>query len=155
MIKAMVEAITHDQWTYRRQKDLNFANVYGAGVKKLALMLGFITQEQFEELNRNEGEETITLGSKKRTRSAHLQQRASRSRLRSSGERRISRWSTAAIIASRRRTESSITTTSYTEMFRRIEVRARRFSGAGLASRTTTARIRRSTPSIKARRPTS
>jgi DNA polymerase-1 len=41
----------NDVWTYRQQKDLNFAKVYGAGLKKLALMLGFINQEQFEYLN--------------------------------------------------------------------------------------------------------
>jgi DNA polymerase I len=52
MLKAMVEKITRDMWPYRKQKDLNFAKVYGAGLKKLALMLGFITLEQFEELNR-------------------------------------------------------------------------------------------------------
>lgn len=38
--------------TYRQQKDLNFAKIYGAGLKKLALMLEFITEAQFEELNR-------------------------------------------------------------------------------------------------------
>lgn len=37
--------------TYRRQKDLNFAKVYGAGLKKLALMLEFITQSEFRMLN--------------------------------------------------------------------------------------------------------
>lgn len=38
--------------TYRRAKDLSFAKIYGAGIKKLALMLEFITKEQFERLNR-------------------------------------------------------------------------------------------------------
>lgn len=38
--------------TYGRTKDCNFAKVYGAGLKKLALMMGFISQEQFEELKR-------------------------------------------------------------------------------------------------------
>lgn len=36
--------------TYRRQKDLNFAKIYGAGLAKSALMLDFITQEQFNQL---------------------------------------------------------------------------------------------------------
>lgn len=38
--------------TYRRTKDLNFAKIYSAGLKKLALMLGFITKEQFVQLTR-------------------------------------------------------------------------------------------------------
>lgn len=38
--------------TYRRQKDYNFANIYGAGLKKKALMLGYITETQFDELVR-------------------------------------------------------------------------------------------------------
>lgn len=50
MFKGFVEAITHSQWTYRQQKDLNFAKVYGAKLKKLALMLGFITLEQWKML---------------------------------------------------------------------------------------------------------
>jgi len=37
--------------TYRRQKDLNFATIFGAGLKKQALMLEFITAEQFRQLN--------------------------------------------------------------------------------------------------------
>lgn len=37
--------------TYRRQKDLNFATIFGAGLKKQALMLEFITAEQFRKLN--------------------------------------------------------------------------------------------------------
>lgn len=36
--------------TYRRQKDLNFAKIYGAGLKKMALMLEFITPTQYAEL---------------------------------------------------------------------------------------------------------
>lgn len=36
--------------TYRRNKDLNFATIYGAGLFKKALMLGFITQQEFEYL---------------------------------------------------------------------------------------------------------
>jgi DNA polymerase I-like protein with 3'-5' exonuclease and polymerase domains len=36
--------------TYRRMKDVNFAKIYVAGPKKIALMLGFITKAQFEEL---------------------------------------------------------------------------------------------------------
>lgn len=36
--------------TYRQQKDLNFAKIYGAGLVKLALMVGFITKTEFEEL---------------------------------------------------------------------------------------------------------
>jgi DNA polymerase I len=37
-------------FTYRQQKDLNFAKIYGAGIKKLALMLEFITRDEFLEL---------------------------------------------------------------------------------------------------------
>ncbi len=37
-------------FTYRQQKDLNFAKIYGAGIKKLALMLEFITKDEFLEL---------------------------------------------------------------------------------------------------------
>lgn len=36
--------------TYRKQKDLNFAEIYGAGPKKLAWMTEFITRAQFEML---------------------------------------------------------------------------------------------------------
>lgn len=36
--------------SYRRQKDLNFAKIYGAGIKKLALMLEFITTDEFKDL---------------------------------------------------------------------------------------------------------
>jgi DNA polymerase-1 len=36
--------------TYRRCKDCNFAKVYGAGLKKLALMLEFITPDVYEDL---------------------------------------------------------------------------------------------------------
>jgi DNA polymerase I-like protein with 3'-5' exonuclease and polymerase domains len=38
--------------TYRRNKDYNFANIYGAGLRKKALMLEFITKEQYTALNR-------------------------------------------------------------------------------------------------------
>ena len=38
--------------TYRKCKDCNFAKVYGAGLKKLALMLEFITAEEFAELTK-------------------------------------------------------------------------------------------------------
>lgn len=37
--------------TYRRCKDVNFGRLYGAGLRKLALMLEFISQDQFEDLN--------------------------------------------------------------------------------------------------------
>jgi DNA polymerase I-like protein with 3'-5' exonuclease and polymerase domains len=37
--------------TYRHQKDLNFATIFGAGLKKKALMLHFISQAQFRQLN--------------------------------------------------------------------------------------------------------
>jgi DNA polymerase-1 len=37
-------------FSYRQQKDLNFAKIYGAGIKKLAFMLEFITKEQFLRL---------------------------------------------------------------------------------------------------------
>lgn len=33
--------------TYRRQKDLNFAKIYGAGLRKMALMMEFVDQEQY------------------------------------------------------------------------------------------------------------
>ena len=36
--------------TYKRCKDLNFAKIYGAGLRKMALMLGFVTEEQYREL---------------------------------------------------------------------------------------------------------
>jgi DNA polymerase I-like protein with 3'-5' exonuclease and polymerase domains len=36
--------------TYRRNKDFNFANIYGAGLRKRALMLEFITHEQYRQL---------------------------------------------------------------------------------------------------------
>lgn len=36
--------------TYRQQKDLNFAKIYGAGIKKLALMLDFISKDEFLQL---------------------------------------------------------------------------------------------------------
>lgn len=36
--------------TYRRTKDLNFAQIYGAGLRKKAWMLDFITAEQFTRL---------------------------------------------------------------------------------------------------------
>lgn len=36
--------------SYRRCKDVNFAKLFAAGPSKLALMLGFVTKKQFEEL---------------------------------------------------------------------------------------------------------
>ena len=39
--------------TYRQIKDLNFATIYGAGVAKLALMLKFITEEQYHHIIEN------------------------------------------------------------------------------------------------------
>jgi DNA polymerase-1 len=38
--------------TYRRTKDVNFAKIYGAGIRKMALMMGFITMEEWRELSR-------------------------------------------------------------------------------------------------------
>lgn len=38
--------------TYRQQKDLNFAYIYGAGLVKLALMMGFVTEAQAEQLRK-------------------------------------------------------------------------------------------------------
>jgi DNA polymerase-1 len=38
--------------TYRRCKDCNFAKVYGAGLKKLALMLEYISPEEFAKLTK-------------------------------------------------------------------------------------------------------
>lgn len=57
---AKIKQFKADQ-TYRQQKDLNFAYVYGAGLKKMALMLGFITQEQFEELTESRAKKTHPL----------------------------------------------------------------------------------------------
>lgn len=37
--------------TYRRQKDFNFANIYGAGLRKQSLMLDFIDEAEFRMLN--------------------------------------------------------------------------------------------------------
>lgn len=37
-------------FSYRQQKDLNFAKVYGAGLKKLALMLEMISESQYKQL---------------------------------------------------------------------------------------------------------
>lgn len=39
---------------YKSLKNLNFCRIYGGGVVKLALMMGYITFAQFEELNRIE-----------------------------------------------------------------------------------------------------
>lgn len=50
MIHAMLRDLS-SEITYRRTKDLNFAQIYGAGLPKTALMMGFITQQQFAELN--------------------------------------------------------------------------------------------------------
>lgn len=37
-------------FTYRRQKDVNFAEIYAAGIKKVGWMTGFLTKSQFEML---------------------------------------------------------------------------------------------------------
>lgn len=37
--------------TYKRTKDLNFATIYGAGLLKLALMMGYISQGEWRELS--------------------------------------------------------------------------------------------------------
>lgn len=50
MIHAMLKDLS-SEITYRRTKDLNFAQIYGAGLPKTALMMGFITERQFQELN--------------------------------------------------------------------------------------------------------
>lgn len=47
--------------TYRRMKDVNFAKIYAAGPKKIALMLGFITQQQFEWLTETKARNTHPL----------------------------------------------------------------------------------------------
>jgi len=39
---------------YRQQKDLNFAKLYNAGLKKMALMLEFISKEQYLQLVRDQ-----------------------------------------------------------------------------------------------------
>lgn len=41
-----------EEITYGRTKDCNFAKVYGAGLGKLALMMGFITSAEFERLRK-------------------------------------------------------------------------------------------------------
>lgn len=46
---------------YRRMKDVNFAKIYAAGPKKIALMLGFITKAQFEDLNDKKARNTHPL----------------------------------------------------------------------------------------------
>lgn len=43
-------------FSYRQQKDLNFAKIYGAGIKKMALMLGFITVDQYKQLLRDQAD---------------------------------------------------------------------------------------------------
>lgn len=48
---AMIQAVKPDQ-TYKQQKDYNFATIYGAGLIKRAVMLGFISAEKGEELRR-------------------------------------------------------------------------------------------------------
>lgn len=50
MMHAMLRPMAGDVLTYRRQKDLNFARIYGAQTKKMALMLEFITPQQFQQL---------------------------------------------------------------------------------------------------------
>lgn len=39
--------------TYRQQKDLNFAVIFGAGLTKMSLMMGHITQSEFERIRNN------------------------------------------------------------------------------------------------------
>jgi DNA polymerase I-like protein with 3'-5' exonuclease and polymerase domains len=51
MVHAMLKKHKPDL-PYRRAKDINFAKIYGAGIRKLALMLGFITESQYEMLLR-------------------------------------------------------------------------------------------------------
>jgi hypothetical protein len=41
-----------DPLTYRQQKDLNFAYIYGAGLAKQALMLGHLTKKEYEDIKR-------------------------------------------------------------------------------------------------------
>jgi len=55
--KASFHKETHKMWkvykpdlTYRRNKDTNFAQIYGAGTRKKAWMLGFITKQRYLEL---------------------------------------------------------------------------------------------------------
>lgn len=49
MVWAMLKPFKADL-TYKRTKDVNFANLYGAGLTKLALMLEFINSKEFFEL---------------------------------------------------------------------------------------------------------
>lgn len=48
-IHAMLKPFKPDL-PYRRAKDLSFGRIYGAGLRKMALMLGFVTSEQYREL---------------------------------------------------------------------------------------------------------
>lgn len=48
----------HKALPYRAQKDLNFAKLYGAGLTKMALMLEFITKEEFLELKAQKARRT-------------------------------------------------------------------------------------------------
>jgi DNA polymerase I-like protein with 3'-5' exonuclease and polymerase domains len=41
--------------SYRQVKDLNFMRIYGGGLTKLALMMGFITKYEFQELRKEHG----------------------------------------------------------------------------------------------------
>lgn len=50
LVWAMVKELA-PHITYKQQKNLNFAKIYGAGLAKLALMLGLITEKQFEVLS--------------------------------------------------------------------------------------------------------
>jgi len=48
---ARVKRFKPDQ-TYRQQKDLNFAYIYGAGMLKQALMLGHITKSEYDDIKK-------------------------------------------------------------------------------------------------------
>jgi DNA polymerase I-like protein with 3'-5' exonuclease and polymerase domains len=49
MIHALLREFS-SEITYRRTKDLNFAQIYGAGLPKTAYMMGFITEAQLAEI---------------------------------------------------------------------------------------------------------
>jgi DNA polymerase I len=60
--------------TYRQQKDLNFAYVYGAGLTKQAKMLGHITQREFDEIRRKKDYDNPKLKPTKEVRRIYAQE---------------------------------------------------------------------------------
>lgn len=52
MYERIAPHITRAVWTYRDQKDTNFAYIYGAKLLKLALMLGHISKQEYNDIKR-------------------------------------------------------------------------------------------------------